>query len=93
MTQEERVELHHAMMENTRNELENQLNSAKEYRPSHGEALRKYGIQIEFLHRGCIVKVGCKHIAFQNVQDAINAINDYVKNPYEEQVRWDKLLD
>jgi hypothetical protein len=90
MTHEEMVE-NCTMMENTMPKIS--VESVKEYRPSDNEALRKHGIQIEFLHRGCIVRVGCKDIAFQNVQDAINAINDYVKNPYEEQVRWGKLLD
>ena len=32
----------------------------KEWRPSKEQALREYQINIRFLSRGCIVRVGCK---------------------------------
>ena len=88
MTHEEMIE-NHAMMEETTSMPEPQ----KEYRPSNNEVLRLYPIEIKFLDRGCIVHVGCKSIAFEHHTSAMVAINHYVKNPYEEQVRWGKLLD
>jgi len=67
----------------------------KEYRPSNLEVLREYEISIRFLSRGCIVKVGCKEIAFDDITKAMAEINDYVLggNTYEAQKKWRKLLD
>ena len=70
-----------------------QLEKVSEYRPTTKEALREYEIRIKFLHRGCLVSVGCKDIAFENPMDAMEAINAYVANPWEEQKKWRKILD
>ena len=65
----------------------------EEYRPSNKEALREYELNIRFLSRGCIVRVGCKEIAFEDHTNAMVAINAYVANPWEEQKKWRKILD
>ena len=65
----------------------------EEYRPSNKEALREYELNIRFLSRGCIVRVGCKEIAFEDHTNAMAAINAYVNNPWEEQKKWRKILD
>lgn len=66
----------------------------KEWRPSNQEALREYEINIKFLHRGCIVQVGCKSIAFEDVSNAMAQLNQYVSgNTWEVQEKWRKLLD
>ena len=65
----------------------------EEYRPTNQEALREYEIQLQFLHRGCIVRVGCKSIAFETVESAMKEVNEYVNNPYDSQVKWRKLLN
>lgn len=67
---------------------------AKEYRPSNKEALREYEINVRFFNRGCIVRVGCKEIAFTDVNEAMAEINEYVTgDTYEVQKKWRKLLD
>jgi hypothetical protein len=67
---------------------------AKEYRPSKQEALREYEINIKFLSRGCIVRVGCKEIPFEDFSRAMAEINEYVMgDTYEVQKKWRKLLD
>lgn len=66
---------------------------ADEYRPSNKDALREYELNIRFLNRGCIVRVGCKEIAFEDHTNAMAAINAYVANPWEEQKKWRKILD
>jgi len=66
---------------------------AEEYRPSNDEALREYELNIRFLNRGCIVRVGCKEIAFEDPTNAMAAVNAYVNNPWEEQKKWRKILD
>jgi hypothetical protein len=65
-----------------------------EYRPSKQEALRDHEINIRFLSRGCIVRVGCKEIPFEDVSRAMDEINAYVLgDTYEAQKNWCKLLD
>ena len=64
-----------------------------DYKPSKNQILQEYEIRIKFLSRGCIVSVGCKEIAFENVSEALGAFNLYVTNPYEEQQKWRKVLD
>jgi len=66
----------------------------EEYKPSKPELLRDYEINIRFLSRGCIVRVGCKEIAFEDVNKAMAEINEYVTgNTWEVQQKWRKLLD
>jgi hypothetical protein len=65
----------------------------KEWRPSNQETLREYEISIRFLNRGCVVRVGCKEIAFEDPTYAMAQINAYVNNPWEEQQKWRKILD
>ena len=64
----------------------------KEWRPTDAEALREFEIRIKFLNRGCVVSVGCKDIAFEDPIKAMEAVNVYVANPWEEQQKWRKLL-
>jgi hypothetical protein len=65
----------------------------KEYTPSKTEALREYEISIRFLSRGCIVRVGCKEIAFSDNEEAITELSKYFNAPYETQKSWRKILD
>jgi hypothetical protein len=65
----------------------------EEYRPSRIEVLQQHEIRIRFLSRGCIVSVGCKDIAFQDLSDAIHEINKYLTCPYETQQEWRKILE
>jgi hypothetical protein len=67
--------------------------SAKEWRPSRNECLRNHSISIDFLSRGCVVRVGCMSIPFQYINDAMDAIKSYIDNPYEERQRWEKLTE
>jgi hypothetical protein len=69
------------------------LCQTEDRRPSRNEALQLYDIRIKFLSRGCIVSVGCKEIAFQDLSDAIHEINKYFTCPYETQQEWHKILD
>jgi hypothetical protein len=72
---------------------EPEMQKTSEYRPSNQEALREYEINIRFLSRGCVVRVGCKEIAFEDPIYAMAQINAYVNNPWEEQKKWRKILD
>jgi hypothetical protein len=79
---------------NMRDQLEQAApQPTNEYRPSNNEALRDHEIRIRFLSRGCVVSVGCKEIAFESVEKAMEELNNYVANPYDEQQKWRKILD
>ncbi len=65
----------------------------KEYRMTDEQALRRYEITLRFLDRGMIVRVGCKEIAFSNSQEGIDALNKYISDPYNEQVRWEQSFN
>ncbi len=66
----------------------------KEWRPSKNELLQQYEINIRFLSRGCIIRVGCKEIAFEDVSNAMAQLNEYVAgDTYEIQKKWHKLFN
>jgi hypothetical protein len=83
-------------MNNTEQELpESPLRSREEVtvpKPSNNECLQGYEVTIRFLSRGCIVRVGCKEIPFENIQDAMKELNEYVTNTYDTQLKWRKIL-
>ena len=45
------------------------------------EILQKWDIGIQVLNRGCVVKVGCKSIAFTSIEAAYKEIGRYLENP------------
>lgn len=45
------------------------------------ETLKRWEIAIHVLDRGCIVKVGCKSIAFVSVEAGYKEIGRYIENP------------
>jgi hypothetical protein len=64
----------------------------KEYRPSKQQALSQYEINIQFMSRGCVIRVGCKSIPFSNTEEAINELQKYFDNPYDIQQQWSNQL-
>jgi hypothetical protein len=56
------------------------------------QALSSYSINIEFLSIGCIIRVGCKSIPFQSVEEAMTELNEYVKNPLASGKKWREKL-
>jgi hypothetical protein len=63
---------------------------AKEYKPSRMECLRDYQVGIKFLSIGCVISVGCKDVPFSTVKEGMEALNDYVSNPYETRKIWEE---
>lgn len=64
----------------------------KEYIPTKQEALRQYEINIQFLSRGCIIRVGCKSIPFESIDLAMRCLNDYIADPYKQGKEWERIL-
>ena len=65
----------------------------EERKPSPQRALREYEVNLRFLSKGMIIRVGCKEIAFSDNKEGIEALTKYLESPQEEQDRWYKLLN
>jgi hypothetical protein len=65
---------------------------AKEYIPSQQEAFCRYEIDIRFMSRGCVIRVGCKTIPFSSTEEAITELQKYFENPYKTQKKWENQL-
>jgi len=68
-------------------------NCEKEYKRPRLELLREYPIRISFASLGCMIEVGCKAVAFSTISEAMEALIDYVANPYEEQKKWNEKFN
>jgi hypothetical protein len=64
-----------------------------DYRPNKQQLLREYEMSIRFLSIGCVIRVGCKEIPFTRVSEAMEELNKYVNNPYEESKKWNIVFD
>lgn len=69
------------------------INGEKEYIRPRMDYLRDYEISIRFLSLGCIVKVGCKEIAFTSISEAMKEVNEYVNNPRLLEQKYNKLFN
>ena len=65
----------------------------EEYKPKKQELLREYEIRLRFLIVGCVVSVGCKEIPFRSVKEAMDCVNEYVENPFEEGMKWREIFE
>lgn len=63
-----------------------------EYIPSKTELLQRHEIVIQFMSVGCLVRIGCKSIPFESVEDAMKEVNEYVNNPRKSTKKWEKIL-
>ena len=72
---------------------EPEMELKKEYIPKKQELLREYEIRLRFLSVGCLVSVGCKDIPFRDIKEAMDYINKYVENPYEEGMKWREIFE
>jgi len=67
-----------------------QEDCVEKYRPSRTELLRYHQINIKFLSIGCIIDVGCKSVPFTTIKEGMEALNDYIANPYEVTKIWEE---
>jgi hypothetical protein len=63
-----------------------------EYIPSKIELLQRHEIVIQFMSVGCLIRIGCKSIPFESVEDAMKEVNEYVNNPRKSTKKWEKIL-
>ena len=72
---------------------EPEMELKKEYIPKKQELLREYEIRLRFLSVGCVVGVGCKEIPFRDIKEAMDYLNKYVENPFEEGMKWREIFE
>ena len=63
-----------------------------EYIPTRTELLQRHEIVLQFMSVGCLVRIGCKSIPFESVEDAMKELNAYVNNPHESIKKWEKIF-
>ena len=74
-------------------EVVRQNDNKEEWLRPRMDFLKDYEINIRFLSLGCIVRVGCKEIAFTSITEAMNEVNAYVANPRESEKKYNKLFN
>jgi len=61
---------------------------------SNKSLLNDHEITIRFLNgRGCIIQVGCKQIAFEDPNQAMKELNEYVLDPIAAHKKWNKIFE
>jgi hypothetical protein len=65
----------------------------KEYIRPRMDYLKDYEINIRFLSLGCVVRVGCREVAFSSSEEAMFEVNAYVANPRELEKKYNKLFN
>ena len=63
-----------------------------EYIPTRTELLQRNEISIQFMSVGCVIRIGCKSIPFESVEDAMKELNEYVNNPRKSTKKWEKIF-
>ena len=74
-------------------EVVRQNDNKEEWIRPRMDYLKDYEVNIRFLNLGCIVRVGCKEIAFTSITEAMNEVNAYVANPRESEIKYNKLFN
>ena len=74
--------------------VESSLDAAcKAYIRPRMDYLRDYEINIRFLSLGCIVRIGCKDVAFTSIEEAMQEVNEYIANPRLLEQKYNKLIN
>lgn len=53
---------------------------------------KDYEISIKLLTKGCIVSVGCKSFAFQDYNEALREIDNWLTNPKQTIIKYKHYL-
>lgn len=81
------------MREEIESEILNEANvETRLNEPRIETRLEDYDVRINFLSRGCVVRVGCKSIAFQDNNEMLSALSEYVNDPIKIGKKWREIL-
>lgn len=67
--------------------------SEKRHERSKGEMLRDHIVEIRFLSVGCVIRVGCKEIPFEDRNRAMIELLDYVRDPHTATKKWNQKFN
>ena len=73
--------------------ISDMIGTEKEYKRPVTEMLRDNEVNIRFLSIGCVIRVGCKEIAFTDRDIAMVELMDYVRDPHTATKKWNKRFD
>lgn len=73
--------------------ISDMIGHEKEYKRPVTEMLREHNIEIRFLSIGCVIRVGCKEIAFTDRDVAMVELMDYVRDPHTATKKWMKRFN
>ena len=73
--------------------ISDMIGHEKEYKRPVTEMLRENIIEIRFLSIGCVIRVGCKEIAFTDRDTAMVELMDYVRDPHTATKKWMKRFN
>ena len=92
---EEQEVLEETMPEPMDERISNQPEEAEmpKLRRTKQDLLREYEIKLSFLNKGCIVKIGCKSIAFETNEKAVKEITRYVNDPIKVYDEWMRVFN
>ena len=57
------------------------------------DLLRDYSVEIRAVSRGCLVRVGCKEIAFSSLEEGLKEVQDYYSDPHKSYAKWTRILE
>ena len=60
-----------------------------EYTKQELKQLKGYVISIRILDKGCVVTVGCKDYAFEEIEDAMAELKEYIEDPIGVGKQWE----
>lgn len=58
--------------------------------PSASEILMHHDVRIRVCSSGALITIGCKDIAFSTIEEALEEVNFYYKDPVESYKKWTK---
>lgn len=73
--------------------ISDMVGTEKEYKRPVTDMLREHNIEIRFLSIGCVIRVGCKEIAFTDRDTAMVELMDYVRDPHTAKKKWNKRFN
>lgn len=73
--------------------ISDMIGHQKECKRPVTEMLRDHEVNIRFLSIGCVIRVGCKEIAFTDRDVAMVELMDYVRDPHTATKKWNKRFN
>jgi hypothetical protein len=57
------------------------------------DLLRDHTVEIRTVSRGCIVRVGCKEVAFSSLEEGLKEVQDFYSDPHKSYTKWTRIFE